>query len=302
MGEKLLNSFISAVFGAISAVGVVWYLQEAPTASAPADTAADPAAAAGPAASFDELEVKRLKVTDCVMVFDTAGNEPAIELRGGSIVAKKSVLSDRVGAFQMVGQKLQITGGDPAHNDGEVFGELATNEEGGAYFALLSPRGTHSINMGFDKKETGFIISQNNLNSAMVAQAILPLPDANEAAADPLDGTLPTSSTPAPAPLTGTSADSGLSNTWPSAEPSDSFPALPTPQTSYGAPRHDDSFLTVAPANGSVPSDDAPAAENASAILSVPPMPQSNASSVILSPSDLSLSEKKIPAKPDNMF
>ena len=185
MGERILNSFISAIFGGLAATATVWYLG-APGSNTPAPDdvenaerleSADDAPRHG---KFDELETARLKVTDCVMVCDTETGEPMIELRAGSILAKKKIVADSFGGNLITGRKMQITPGDPSRDDSPIFSELATNEEGGAYFALLSPKGTHSVNMGFDKKETGFIISQNNQDSAMVAQAILPLPNKND--------------------------------------------------------------------------------------------------------------------------
>ena len=41
---------------------------------------------------------------------------------------------------------------------------------------MLSPKGTHSVNVGFDRNETGFVVSRNNGDAAMTAQAVLPIP------------------------------------------------------------------------------------------------------------------------------
>ena len=214
MGERILNSLISATFGALAAVAVVWYLGVAEPVT-PENGTPLPAAPLDEGSvkngKFDELETARLKVTDCVMVCDSVTGEPMIELRAGSILAKKKIVADSFGGNLITGRKVQITPGDPSQTEPPIFSELATNDEGGAYFALLSPKGTHSINMGFDKKETGFIISQNNLDSAMVAQAILPLPSKNQsdspllsagevgAPNEPPQGSFPL---PASAPLT----------------------------------------------------------------------------------------------------
>jgi len=223
MGEKLFNSLISALFGGLAGIGAVWYLSDgnqtgpySPSASAvlPQD------------AVFETLEVKRLKVTEGIRVHDTVSGEPLIEMADGSITAKKKVLTDYLGGYRLVGQRLQITTGDPSLTNNAVCSELATNEDGGAYFALLSPKGTHSVNIGFDKQETGFIISQNNVDSAMVAQAILPLPTRNQ----PSDGgMLPTapglaSSVP---PMTASVPDSA---------PAGQVPLTNTPITDSAAP------------------------------------------------------------------
>lgn len=185
MGERILNSFISAIFGGLAAVATIWYLgvpeSAAPTPGETENVGGMESTDGAPRhGKFDELETARLKVTDCVMVCDAESGEPMIELRAGSILAKRKIVADSFGGNLITGRKVQITPGDPSRDDSPIFSELATNDEGGAYFALLSPKGTHSVNMGFDKKETGFIISQNNQDSAMVAQAILPLPNKND--------------------------------------------------------------------------------------------------------------------------
>lgn len=274
MGEKLLNGFISALFGAMAGVGAVWYLSDnAPTTGSVQDTAVTADSARLPSsASFDSLEVKHLKVTDGIRVHDSATGEPLIELKDGAILAKKRVLSEYLGGHQLVGQRLQITTGDVSVPDHAVYGEMATNEEGGAYFALLSPKGTHSVNIGFDKQETGFIISQNNKDSAMVAQAILPIPTSG----GEIDGTLPTEPAPnvaVPARLPDTAAGapgdfplSGDAALPPISEPTPAASLIPVPRNavSPGTPLPE----------ASIPGSSLP---------ETPP--------TVLSPSDLSISE-----------
>ncbi len=171
MGEKIVNLVLSAIVGGISAIGAIWFLYEPETKTPSESSATTPVPS-----SFEELEVGRLKVTDGIMVYHSETGEPLIELKDGVVLAKKEILGNFIGGMEMVGQKLQITTGDPSAPNPPVFGEIATGEDGGVYLALLSAKGNHSVNIGFDKNETGFIISQNNGDQSRSAQAILPIP------------------------------------------------------------------------------------------------------------------------------
>lgn len=197
MGDKLFNGLIAALFGAISGIGSVWYLSDTPSGSPQNGAQGDSPAA------FDTLEVRNLTVTDGILVNDSQSGEPLIELRDGVVLAKRQVLSNHLGGFCVMGQRIQVTTDDPSSASSPVRAELATDDKGGACLALESPAGTHSMNIGFDREETGFIISKNNSDSMMVAQAILPLPKKGTS-----DGFLPTQGTgDAPARLAGDPAE-----------------------------------------------------------------------------------------------
>lgn len=182
MSDKIVNIFISAVVGCLSAVGTLWLFgdpKQVPGESEPAQVKVPE--------RLEDLEVERLKVTGGIWVCHSETGEPLIELKDGVVLAKNEVLSRFVGGMEMVGRKLQITTGDPSAADPPIFCELgASDGSQGAYIALLSPKGTHSVNIGFDRNETGFIVSRNNEDSAMTAQAVLPLPkkDADPAPAE----------------------------------------------------------------------------------------------------------------------
>ncbi|MCF0235037.1 MAG: hypothetical protein HUK22_08710, partial [Thermoguttaceae bacterium] len=128
------------------------------------------------------LHVGTLTRDGALLVVDPLDGEPKIELRGDSVYVQNAVCADKIRGRRLVGQKLQTTPGDPADDRAPVFGEVAVNEDGGAYLALLSPKETHSLTMGFDKTEKGCVISQNNEDSAMVAQAIFLKPVVESAA------------------------------------------------------------------------------------------------------------------------
>ena len=178
MPAKILDRLISAFVGALSAVGTVWFLNSnAPDAPSSAPESGAPA-------KFDRLVVDALRVNDVLFVADPETKEPTIKLSGGSISAQNSVFAEQIGAFRVLGQKLQATPDDPLNAQSPVFAELATNQDGGAYLALLSPQETHSITIGFDKTEKGCLVSQNNEDSSMIAQAIFVKPTADQAAPD----------------------------------------------------------------------------------------------------------------------
>lgn len=178
MPGKIFNCFISAVVGAASAVGTVWFL------TVRGETSQFSSENGEKTIKFDALEVGSLKVGDALIVVDPATGEPTIELRGDSIFAQKGVYAEQIGAFRVVGQKVQATPDDPLDENSPIFCELATNEDGGAYVALLSPRESHSVTIGFDKSEKGCVLSQNNDDSSMVAQAIFLKPTAQDAASE----------------------------------------------------------------------------------------------------------------------
>ena len=189
MREKLSNILISAVAGAAAAFGVLYWK------GLPAAPPAEPAAAEQARTErFEELEVGRLKVTGGIWVCHSETGEPLIELKDGVILAKNEVLARYVGGLEMVGRKLQITTGDPSADDPPIFCEIGASDGGqGAYIAMLSPKGTHSVNVGFDRNETGFVVSRNNGDAAMTAQAVLPIPHKEaepvpDAAAEPAAG------------------------------------------------------------------------------------------------------------------
>ena len=172
MREKLSNILISAAAGAAAAFGVLYW--KGLPAAPPAEPAVAEQAGTG---QFEELEVKRLKVTGGIWVCHSETGEPLIELKDGVILAKNEVLARYVGGLEMVGRKLQITTGDPSADDPPIFCEIGASDGGqGAYIAMLSPKGTHSVNVGFDRNETGFVVSRNNGDAAMTAQAVLPIP------------------------------------------------------------------------------------------------------------------------------
>lgn len=177
MSAKILDRLISAFVGAVSAVGTVWFLN----ANAPDAPSTSSESGAAPV-KFDRLEVDALRVNEVLFVADPKTKEPTIKLSDGSISAQNSVFAEQIGAFRVLGQKLQATPDDPLNAQSSIFAELATNQDGGAYLALLSPQETHSITVGFDKTEKGCLVSQNNEDSSMIAQAIFPKPTADQTA------------------------------------------------------------------------------------------------------------------------
>lgn len=195
MSAKILDRLISAFVGAVSAVGTVWFLNaNGPDAQSPS-TASENAPV-----KFDRLEVDALRVNEVLFVADPQTNEPSIELRDGSISARQNVFAEQVGAFRVLGRKLQATPDDPLNAQSPVFAELATNQDGGAYLALLSPQETHSVTVGFDKTEKGCLVSQNNVDSSMIAQAIFVKPTADGVAATQAETPVETPNAPLEAP------------------------------------------------------------------------------------------------------
>ncbi|MDO5555058.1 MAG: hypothetical protein Q4G68_14990 [Planctomycetia bacterium] len=195
MSEKLLNSFIASVVGCLSAVGTVWFLSSGES-GVPATSGVVPAAVgesgvergSGEAVLRCEqgrigiLETDQIIVRDKLLLVDGKTREPLVEIREGQVQVFGTLASASTVASEIRGQKLQIVRGDPSRAESQVFGELAAGRQQGAYLALLSQEGNHSLNMGFDKAETGFIISQNNVDRSVVAQSIMPKPHLDDQA------------------------------------------------------------------------------------------------------------------------
>jgi len=197
MSAKILDRLISAFVGAVSAVGTVWFLN----ANGP-DAQSLPTASENAPVKFDRLEVDALRVNEVLFVVDPKTNEPSIELRNGSISAQQNVFAEQIGAFRVLGRKVQATPDDPLNAQSPVFAELATNQDGGAYLALLSPQESHSLTIGFDKTEKGCLVSQNNVDSSMIAQAIFVKPTADGVAATQAETPSETLDVPDEAPST----------------------------------------------------------------------------------------------------
>ena len=233
MSAKILDRLISAFVGAVSAVGTVWFLNSnGPDAPSVSPDSAAPV-------KFDRLEVDALRVNEVLFVADPETKEPTIKLSGGSISAQNSVFAEQIGAFRVLGQKLQATPDDPLNAQSPVFAELATNQDGGAYLALLSPQETHSITVGFDKTEKGCLVSQNNEDSSMIAQAIFVKPTADEAAAPATQDAAPLEQPVDPLPSTGEAAAPATQDAAPLEQPVDALPStgeVAPPATQDAAP------------------------------------------------------------------
>lgn len=221
MSAKILDRLISAFVGAVSAVGTVWFLN----ANGP-DAQSPPTASENAPVKFDRLEVDALRVNEVLFVVDPQTNEPSIELRNGSISARQNVCAEQIGAFRVLGRKLQATPDDPLNAQSPVFAELATNQDGGAYLALLSPQETHSVTIGFDKTEKGCLVSQNNVDSSMIAQAIFVKPTADGGAATQVETPVETPTAPLDAPLETPPSDQAPEE---NAPPAPEVAPLPTP-------------------------------------------------------------------------
>ena len=172
MSGFFLNTVVSAVVGVLAAVGTTWYISAQTGANKLASQGGEPV-------KVKSLEVDSLTVNDSLLLVDPVAKNVLIELRNGEIFAQKGVYSDHIGAWSLTAQRLQTTPEDPLDPSSPVFGELAVNEDGGGYLALMSPQESHSLTMGFDRYEKGCVVSQNNLDNSRVAQAVFLKPTRN---------------------------------------------------------------------------------------------------------------------------
>ncbi|MGI6400787.1 MAG: hypothetical protein ACOX0A_01510 [Thermoguttaceae bacterium] len=167
MSGSFLNTVVSAIVGALAAVGTGWYL----SAHSDGTNSADPEGGAA-VRKIKNLEVDSLVVRNSLRLVSPDTNESLVEIRDGKVFVQKGVYAEHMGAWRMTAQKLQTTPEDPIDPDSAVFGELAINEDGGGYLAILSPQETHSLTIGFDQTERGGVVSQNNEERTTVAQAV----------------------------------------------------------------------------------------------------------------------------------
>ena len=182
MSGFFLNTVVSAVVGGLAAVGTTWYVS--------AQTDANKLVGQnGGSARVKSLEVDSLTVHDSLLLVDPVSKNVLIELRNGEVFAHKGVYSDHVGAWRLTAQKLQTTPDDPLDPSSPIFGELAVNEDGGGYLALMSPQESHSLTMGFDRYEKGCVVSQNNSDNSRVAQAVFLKPTRNASGVAPASAT-----------------------------------------------------------------------------------------------------------------
>ncbi len=178
MQNALFNCLLSAIVAVASSIGTVWYL------SSQNPEANDPDAASA-VVKTRTLEADSIVVKKELLLVDPETNTPTIELSSGALYVQKDVYADRIGAYRVLAQKLQTTPDDPLDMKSGVFGELSYTEDGGASFALKSPRESHSITIGFDKSEKGCILSKNNDDQAIAAQAVFLRPSASDAVSTP---------------------------------------------------------------------------------------------------------------------
>ncbi|MDD3585699.1 MAG: hypothetical protein PHQ75_00835 [Thermoguttaceae bacterium] len=183
MGDKLVNSFIASIIGCMSAAITVWFLSDSKSSEpvVPACAVTCPVNNQGNSGHMTSLVVDHLQVNDRLVVVDQRTGKPMIEFKDGNAYVQNGIYTRQLGSMEIVSQKVQITPDNPIQPQHTVFAELAINRQGSPYFALLSSQKTHSINFGFDTTETGYIISQNNRQPAVVPQAILPIPKPQDA-------------------------------------------------------------------------------------------------------------------------
>lgn len=167
--SAFINTFISAIVGALAAIGTTWYLSSASGAANLVNTGTN-------ALKADEIEVERLIVGDVFTLVDSKTREPLVEIRNGSIYAQKGLYAENVGAWKMTSRQIQTTPEDPFRPNSPVFGELGVNDEGGAYLYIKSPKENHSVTIGFDASERGCVLSKNCADGYAEAQAIFNKP------------------------------------------------------------------------------------------------------------------------------
>lgn len=179
MFDKFINSLIASVVGCITAIGTVWYLSDQQDVTLLTESGAK--TTGGHSVKLHSLEVDQIKIKDGLVLVDAQTGKPLVEIKREGIFAQNEIIADSLSTEGLKTRKVQLVKGDLKDQNAAVYGELGLKKEGGSYLALLSARQLHSVNMGFNDQETGFIISQNNQEDAFVAQAVFPIPRSDDA-------------------------------------------------------------------------------------------------------------------------
>ena len=172
MSGFIWNTLVSAIVGAVAAVGTVWYLS--------ANATPDPLAQSnGSVAKVKRLEADSIVVADSLTLVAPSTRETLVEVRNGEIFAQRGVYSNHIGAWRFSAQKYQTTPDDPLAEDARAFGEFGVDESGGGYLDVLSPKGSHAVTLGFDVNERGAVVSRNVEADVAAAQALFLKPTGN---------------------------------------------------------------------------------------------------------------------------
>ena len=177
-----LNCAVSAIVGAVAAIGASWFIS-ASDAQRERDGDVE-----RQVVKAKRIEVESLVVGDSILLVSRERMEPTLEIRDGAVYAQQGVYADLVASNRMLAQKFQTTPDEPLSPDADVSGEIAVDQEGGAYLALLSPGKSHALTIGFDANERGGIVSQNNKDNSRVAQAVFVKPSLKGGKVAPASG------------------------------------------------------------------------------------------------------------------
>ena len=165
MSGFIWNTLVSAIVGAVAAVGTVWYLS--------ANATPDPLSPSnGAVAKVKRLEADTIVVSDSLALVAPSSRETLVEICNGEIFAQRGVYSNHIGAWRFSAQKYQTTPDDPLAEDAPAYGEFGVDESGGGYLEVLSPKGSHAVTLGFDINERGAVVSRNNDAAVSSAQAL----------------------------------------------------------------------------------------------------------------------------------
>ncbi|MBQ9371142.1 MAG: hypothetical protein IJU03_03025 [Thermoguttaceae bacterium] len=180
--QGFLNCAVSAIVGAVAAIGASWFIS-ASDAQRERDGDVE-----RQVVKAKRIEVESLVVGDSILLVSRERMEPTLEIRDGAVYAQQGVYADLVASNRMLAQKFQTTPDEPLSPDADVSGEIAVDQEGGAYLALLSPGKSHALTIGFDANERGGIVSQNNKDNSRVAQAVFVKPSLKGGKVAPASG------------------------------------------------------------------------------------------------------------------
>lgn len=176
MFEKFINSLIASVVGCMTAIGTVWYLSDQQDVTGSITHTGN-----AQGVKIHSLEVDQIRLKENLVLVDAKTGKPLIEIKQSGIYAHNEIVAEALSVEGLKTRKVQLVKGDFQDENAAVYGELGLKKEGGSYLALLSPQRVHSVNMGFNDQETGFIISQNNQEDAFAAQAVFPIPRSDNA-------------------------------------------------------------------------------------------------------------------------
>lgn len=172
MKEKIFITILAAVVGGVVGAGGVFYLQKNDQPQT--------------VASFDELTVKKIKISDTLMLWPEGKDDADLIMTQGGILARTRLIATQICGNLIMGNAVFTTPDNPQNQVDQcrIYTEMGSNPNTGGAFVVRSPRGGHvlsqgvapsgySYNVGFDENDTlwGYSLDNSTKERALMVLA-----------------------------------------------------------------------------------------------------------------------------------